>query len=76
MIDKFQDFFRVNKSIFSEMQDIWDKYEKSSKINLVVCGRFYSRLLGGWFHCAAMEGGEFTRIGRWWECKGGRMRFI
>ena len=42
VIDEFQDFFRVNKGVFSEMQDIWDKYEKTSKINLVVCGSIYS----------------------------------
>ena len=42
VIDEFQDFFRVNKAVFSEMQDIWDKYEKTSKINLIVCGSIYA----------------------------------
>ena len=42
VIDEFQDFFRVNKSIFSDIQDIWDEYEKTSKINLIVCGSIYS----------------------------------
>ena len=42
VIDEFQDFFRVNKAVFSEMQDIWDEYEKTSHINLVVCGSIYS----------------------------------
>ena len=42
VIDEFQDFFRVNKSVFSEMQDIWDEHEKTSKMNLVVCGSVYS----------------------------------
>ena len=42
VIDEFQDFFRVNKSVYSEMQNIWDEYEKTSKINLVVCGSIYS----------------------------------
>ena len=42
VIDEFQDFFRVNKGVFSEIQDIWDKYEKTCKINLVVCGSIYS----------------------------------
>ena len=42
VIDEFQDFFRVNKAVYSEMQDIWDEYEKTSKINLVVCGSIYS----------------------------------
>ena len=42
VIDEFQDFYRVNKAVYSEMQDIWDEYEKTSKINLVVCGSIYS----------------------------------
>ena len=42
VIDEFQDFFRVNKAVFSEMQDIWDKYEKTSRVNLIVCGSIYS----------------------------------
>ena len=42
VIDEFQDFFRVNKSVFSDMQDVWDELEKSSHINLMVCGSIYS----------------------------------
>ena len=42
VIDEFQDFFRVNKAVFSEMQEIWDEYEKMSHINLIVCGSVYS----------------------------------
>ena len=42
VIDEFQDFFRVNKAVFSEMQAVWDEYEKTSHINLVVCGSIYS----------------------------------
>ena len=44
VIDEFQEFFRVNKSIYSEMQDIWDRYEKASHINLIVCGSVYSMM--------------------------------
>ena len=42
VIDEFQDFFRVNKAVFSEMQNIWDEFEKRSHINLIVCGSIYS----------------------------------
>lgn len=42
VIDEFQDFFRVNKSVFSDIQDVWDEFEKSSHINLIVCGSIYS----------------------------------
>ena len=43
-IDEFQEFFRVNKSIFSDMQRIWDLYSPASKINLIVCGSIYSMM--------------------------------
>lgn len=43
-IDEFQEFYRVNKSVFSEMQRIWDLYEKDSHINLVVCGSVFSMM--------------------------------
>ena len=36
-IDEFQEFFKVNKSVFGDMQRAWDLYEKESRINLVVC---------------------------------------
>ena len=35
-IDEFQEFFRVNKSIFSDMQRIWDMYHTQAHINLIV----------------------------------------
>ena len=38
VIDEFQEFFRVNPSVFSAMADIWDDAEKAAKLNLLVCG--------------------------------------
>lgn len=38
VIDEFQEFFRVNASVFSAMADIWDNVQKSSRLNLIVCG--------------------------------------
>jgi len=38
MIDEFQDFIRVNASVFSDMQKIWDLNKQDAKINLIVCG--------------------------------------
>ena len=38
VIDEFQEFYRVNKSIFSEMQKIWDLHKTDAHINLLVCG--------------------------------------
>ncbi len=43
-IDEFQEFFRVNKSIFSDMQRIWDLYSPKARINLIVCGSIYSMM--------------------------------
>ena len=37
-IDEFQDFFRVNSSIYSDMQNIWDSYKNNARINLIVAG--------------------------------------
>lgn len=41
-IDEFQEFFRVNKSIYSDMQHLWDIYKERSRMNLIVCGSIYS----------------------------------
>ena len=38
VIDEFQEFFRVNESVFSSMADIWDDAHKDAKLNLIVCG--------------------------------------
>ena len=44
IIDEFQEFERVNKSIFSDIQDVWDRYKDKSKINFIACGSIYSRM--------------------------------
>lgn len=42
VIDEFQFLYRINSAIFSEMQDLWDRYHAASKLNLVVCGSILS----------------------------------
>lgn len=37
-IDEFQDFYRINPSIYSDMQNIWDSCKNKSRINLIVAG--------------------------------------
>lgn len=37
-IDEFQDFYRVNSSIYSDMQNIWDSYKNKAHLNLIVAG--------------------------------------
>lgn len=44
MIDEFQEFYKVNPAIFSEMQDIWDRNKDEARINLIVCGSVNSLL--------------------------------
>ena len=42
IIDEFQDFYKVNESIFSAMQKLWDRNKEDSKMHLVTCGSIYS----------------------------------
>lgn len=44
IIDEFQELERVNKSIFSDIQDLWDRYNETSRINLIACGSIYSMM--------------------------------
>ena len=38
VIDEFQEFDRIDPAIFGEIQGVWDRLHKRSKLNLVVCG--------------------------------------
>jgi len=42
IIDEFQEFFYINRSIYSDIQNLWDSYKDSSRINLIFCGSIYS----------------------------------
>ena len=42
VIDEFQEFLKVNPSVFSGIQKIWDLYKGNAKINLVVSGSVYT----------------------------------
>jgi len=42
VIDEFQEFFNINESVYSDMQNIWDSYRKKSHMNLIVSGSVYS----------------------------------
>ena len=44
IIDEFQEFRKINPSVFSEMQNVWDSNKNDSKINLVICGSIYSMM--------------------------------
>lgn len=42
VIDEFQEFYNVNASIYSDMQNIWDQYKSKTKMHLIVSGSVYS----------------------------------
>lgn len=42
VIDEFQEFFRINPSIYSDLQNIWDKHKETTKMNLILSGSVYS----------------------------------
>lgn len=42
VIDEFQEFYNINESVYSDMQNIWDQHRLKSRMNLVVSGSIYS----------------------------------
>jgi len=42
IIDEFQEFYQINDSVYSEMQNLWDRYKSTSKMNLILSGSVYS----------------------------------
>ncbi len=42
LIDEFQEFYNINESVYSEMQNLWDQYRKKTHLNLVLSGSVYS----------------------------------
>ena len=42
VIDEFQNLYKINPAIFSQMQDLWDRYHTASRLNLIVSGSILS----------------------------------
>ncbi|EIJ34882.1 ATP-binding protein [Thiothrix nivea] len=42
ILDEFQDIARVNPAVFSELQNLWDRYRARCKLHLICCGSLYS----------------------------------
>lgn len=42
VVDEFQDIERVNNSLFSDLQNLWDSYKNQSMMHLVCCGSLYN----------------------------------
>lgn len=42
VIDEFQEFFYINPVVYSQIQDVWDRYRKKTNVNLIVSGSVYT----------------------------------
>ncbi|MDO4933704.1 MAG: ATP-binding protein [Prevotella sp.] len=42
VIDEFQEFFNINPSVFSGMQDVWDRYKDVTHVNFIASGSVYT----------------------------------
>jgi len=42
IIDEFQEFFQINESVYSDVQNIWDEYKNGSNVHLIFIGSIYS----------------------------------
>ncbi len=44
IIDEFQEFDKINQSIYSDVQNLWDQYRKDTHVNLILMGSIYSMM--------------------------------
>lgn len=42
VVDEFQDIERVNPALFSDLQNLWDRYKRQSQLHWICCGSLYS----------------------------------
>jgi len=45
-IDEFQEFDNVNSGVFSDVQELWDRYKKDTKVCLIVSGSIFRMMEG------------------------------
>lgn len=45
VIDEFQEFFNINPSIYSDIQNYWDQYRLKTHVNFIVSGSVYSLMV-------------------------------
>ena len=43
-IDEFQEFWQINNSIFSDIQNLWDQYRRQTNIHLILSGSVYTMM--------------------------------
>ena len=44
VFDEFQNFVRVNPAIPGHIQNLWDQYHDTTRINMIACGSIYSMM--------------------------------
>jgi len=42
IVDEFQEFYKINESIYSSIQKLWDLYKNRSRVHFIACGSVYS----------------------------------
>jgi len=42
IVDEFQEFFHINKAVYSEIQHLWDLNKNRCRLNLILIGSIYS----------------------------------
>lgn len=42
VIDEFQEFFYINPSVYSRIQDIWNRYKDTTHVNFIASGSVYT----------------------------------
>lgn len=45
VIDEFQEFFNINPSVYSDIQNLWDQYRLKTHVNFIVSGSVYSLMV-------------------------------
>ncbi len=45
VIDEFQEFFNINPSVYSDIQNHWDQYRLKTHVNFIVSGSVYSLMV-------------------------------
>ena len=45
IIDEFQEFYRVNPAVYSEIQNLWDQYKRESTVHVMFIGSIYSLMI-------------------------------
>lgn len=42
IIDEFQEFYNINQSVYSDIQNLWDQFKHKTKVHMIFIGSIYS----------------------------------